>query len=93
MSFGFRAFAGILVPISLAVAIPTAAGDVDTRFDRARGRAEVVRSSAGSATTAPIQHLDAAKGPSEITVARGQTVTVVVIPRGEQACSFDVRAK
>lgn len=93
MSFGFRAFASILVPISLAVASPAAAGDVDTRLDRSRGRAEVVRSSAGSASTGPIQHLDAAKGPSEITVARGQTVTVVVMPRGEQACSFELRAK
>ena len=90
MSFGFRVLASIIVPLSLAVALPAVAGDVDTRFDRARGKPEVVRSPAGSA---PTVHLDAARGASEVAVAKGQTVTVVVTPHGEQACSFDVRVK
>lgn len=92
MSFGFRAYASILVPLSLAVALPAGAGDVDTHFDRARGKADVVRSPAGSTATSVVR-LDTAKGAAEIAVAKGQTVTVVVTPHGEQACLFDVRVK
>jgi hypothetical protein len=90
MSFGFRVFASILVPLSLAVALPAVAGDVDTRFDRARGKPAVKQSPAEGATTV---HLDAARGASEVVVAKGQTVTVVVTPHREQTCSFDVRVK
>ena len=91
MSLAFRAFATVLVPLSLAIALPAAAGDVDTHFDRARGRPAVVRSPAGTATS--VVRLDAAKAATGIDVAKGQTVTVVVTPHGEQTCSFDVRVK
>jgi len=92
MPFGFRVLASILVPLSIAVALPAAAGDVDTHFDRARGKPTVVRSPAESATASEVR-LDPAKGASEVVVAKGQTVTVVVTPHGDEACSFDVRVK
>lgn len=85
MTSRFRVLASLLAPLTLAMALPAAAGDVDTHFDRARGKPQVVRSPAENAAS----RLDAT---SELTTpGTGRTVTAVVTQLVAKPCNCDGR--
>jgi hypothetical protein len=78
MTSRFRVLASLLAPLTLVMAVPAAAGDVDTHFDRARGKPQVVRSPAGN-TGEPAQA--AASGSGAVAAAATQV----------KSCTCDTR--
>lgn len=78
--------------LALAAAAPALAGDVDERFDRTRSRPVPARNS--SPASAPVTRMVVARGSaSEVAIRKDEPVTLLVTPKGNGACTVEIKAR